>query len=163
MDSPGGYILRDLNTTNGTFVNRVKIGHGEQRLQHGDSVRLAGSTVSFLFRQEGSPTEVLNVDPPSTGSIVVEGDAEPGGLKEERLDVSLRGKDGDLFRLLNSRKGAVVSREDLLLELWPEIPGGGQASRALDQSVARVRDALGDDPLDPVHLITVGEFGLLLL
>jgi hypothetical protein len=163
MDSPAGFILRDLNTTNGTFVNREKIGHGEQHLKHGDSVRLAGSTVSFLFREEGPVTELLSAESPPTSGIVVEGNTEQGEVKEERLNVALGGKEGDLFRLLHSRKGSVVSREDLALEVWPESPRGSEAGRALDESVARIRVALGDDPADPAHLITVGEFGYLLL
>jgi len=42
MEAPDGFILRDLNTTNGTFVNRIKIGQTDYPLRHGDQISLGG-------------------------------------------------------------------------------------------------------------------------
>ena len=53
METSDGFVLRDLNSANGTFVNRKRIADGEQRLRHGDRVRLGGSGVTFVFRQKG--------------------------------------------------------------------------------------------------------------
>ena len=53
IETSTGFALRDLNTTNGTFVNGGRIGPAEHLLNHGDSIRLAGSQVSFIFREEG--------------------------------------------------------------------------------------------------------------
>lgn len=35
LEGPDGFLLRDLSTTNGTYVNRDRIGHGEHRLHQG--------------------------------------------------------------------------------------------------------------------------------
>ena len=32
LDTPGGFVLLDLNTTNGTFINRNRIGQNERLL-----------------------------------------------------------------------------------------------------------------------------------
>ena len=41
-----GYNLRDLSSTNGTFVNSKKIEQGDYLLQDGDTIRLGASKVS---------------------------------------------------------------------------------------------------------------------
>ena len=162
MGSPDGFILRDLNTTNGTFVNREKVAHAEYRLKHGDSVRLAGNPVSFLFREDGPKTKLLSPAPTPTG-IVVQGEGVQEASDEGLPEDSLAGSDADLFRLLKSKKRAVCSREEIILDIWPELGLGSRANQALEESTARIRDALGDESSDPAHLITVGEFGYLLL
>ena len=50
METQSGYVLRDLNSTNGTFVGGQRLGQEKHSLRHGDRIRLAGSTVTFIFR-----------------------------------------------------------------------------------------------------------------
>ena len=69
MESPDGYVVRDLSTTNGTYVNLDKIGHGERLLNNGDRIRLAGSKVTFIFRSEGSGTIRMTRNSPPTGMV----------------------------------------------------------------------------------------------
>jgi putative peptide zinc metalloprotease protein len=45
METPSGFVVRDLSTTNGTYVNTDNIGVGERVLTHGGEIRLAGSKV----------------------------------------------------------------------------------------------------------------------
>jgi hypothetical protein len=65
METPQGFAVRDLNTMNGTFINRGKIGEGENLLEHGDRIRLAASDVTFIFRHEGSPTITMGQPSPT--------------------------------------------------------------------------------------------------
>ena len=48
-----GYSLRDLGTTNGTFVNQQDIGKEEYQLQEGDRVCLARTGTSFILKGRG--------------------------------------------------------------------------------------------------------------
>ncbi len=41
--------MRDLNTTNGTFIERNRIGQNERLLEHGDQIKLGGSEVTLVF------------------------------------------------------------------------------------------------------------------
>jgi transcriptional regulator len=59
------------------------------------------------------------------------------------------------FRLLVAlvrRRGAVVSREDLRREVWPD--GTEVQSRVIDSHIARLRRKLEHDPKQPRHILT---------
>ena len=163
MKTVAGFILRDLNTSNGTFVNRERIGQGEYLLRHGDRICLAGSQANFVFRQEGPNTAKI-----STGSSQV-GEAAPGTPedqerpKQQQREPPLFGKDSELLRLLESRKGTVVSRAEIASLLWPELLEDGLADQVIDQSIGRLRAHVEGDPLRPMHVITAGEIGFLLV
>ena len=163
METAAGYILRDLNTSNGTFVNRKKIGQGEHVLRHGDRIRLAGSDVTFIFRQDGAGTVQMSRDePPQTGSMDLAELRDREQLEEEP-ETSLIGKDPELLTLLEANRATVVSREEIARQVWPELLEAGLADQVIGQSIARLRAHLGDDPSKPTQLITVGEHGFLLL
>ena len=163
METPTGYVLRDLNTTNGTFVNRDKVGIEERLLKHGDRIRMAGSGVAFIFRQEGAATQQISVDAPATGAIMLEEHPAKEPQREPTPWPQLGGKEVELLRFLDSRKGNVVSREEIARHVWPELPEGSQANKEIDETMELLRAQIEDDPLDPVHLISVGEFGFLLV
>ncbi len=162
MDTPAGFVVRDLSTTNGTFVNRDKIGLGARLLAHGDEIRLAGSDVILGFRQEGPGTVKVKVDHASTGKIDLPRDECRGQAREE-LEQAIAGKDAYLLTLLRTKKGSVVSREDIHRHVWPELTDGATAGVVIDQSIERLRAHVEDDPQNPQRRLTVGEFGYLLV
>ena len=55
-----GYYLRDLASTNGTYVNREKITHDVFLLRNGDRIQLGSSEVSLVFRHVDSRTDLVN-------------------------------------------------------------------------------------------------------
>jgi len=78
----------------------------------------------------------------------VERDGEP---------VSLRPKEFDLLLALAQRDGEVVSRVDLLAEVWgydSEV-----VSRTVDTHVRQLRRKLERDPNAPTHILTVRKTG----
>jgi hypothetical protein len=155
METPTGFVLRDLSTTNGTFVNRNKIGLGERLIAHGDEIRLVGSEVKLVFRQEGAGTVRMDVEQGATGRIDLERDGGRGQAREE-LEQAIVGKDAELLTLLQARKGSVVSRDDIQRHIWPGLPDGARASVVIDQSIERLRAHVDDDPRSPQRLLTVG-------
>jgi DNA-binding response OmpR family regulator len=71
--------------------------------------------------------------------------------------VSLTPKEFDLLLALIRRRGAVVSRLELLKEVW-----GHQAevmTRTVDIHIAELRRKLEDDPATPRHILTVWKAG----
>jgi hypothetical protein len=102
--------------------------------------------------------------------------AEPEGTEGEELERSADGHSGiviDLptqtvwrsgrpvrvtpteFRVLVAlvrRRGAVVSREDLRREVWPD--GTEVQPRVIDSHIARLRRKLEHDPKQPRHILT---------
>lgn len=80
---PTGFLLRDLDSRNGTFINRQRI-YGAQRLQHGDTVQLGPSGPEFVFELDPPPAlratrladsspvpPTREAMPPETGGVAV--------------------------------------------------------------------------------------------
>lgn len=73
------------------------------------------------------------------------------------VPVSLTPKEYDLLLALCARDGGVVSRADLLQEVW----GYDRAvwSRTVDTHIGELRRKLEDDPANPRHILTVHKVG----
>ena len=65
--------------------------------------------------------------------------------------------EAELLRYLLEREGRVVSRKEILEEVWRVREDTD--TRAIDNFVVRLRRYLEDDPARPVHLITVRGVG----
>jgi DNA-binding response OmpR family regulator len=75
-------------------------------------------------------------------------EARKGGVK---LDVSAR--EFQILKVLVTHEGEVVSRDQLLGEIWgyDDFP----TERTIDTHIARLRQKLEDDPSQPEHILTV--------
>ena len=83
--SETGYFLRDLDTTNGTFVNQRDIGKEEYRLQEGDRVCLARTNTSFIFTIDSSKTiQIPKSDLAGAGPGFIEGLGRLPGSRQEQ-------------------------------------------------------------------------------
>jgi predicted component of type VI protein secretion system len=60
---PSGWSVRDLGSTNGTFVNGTRLS-AEHRLRNGDEVRLGSSRLVFRLRNAPASTVTAASDPP---------------------------------------------------------------------------------------------------
>ena len=92
-------------------------------------VRVADLTIDFAAR------------------LVRRGDAE----------IALRPKEFDLLAALVRHRGRVVSRADLLREVWGYA--AGTESRTVETHLAALRERLGDDPQAPRYIVTVRRAG----
>lgn len=66
----------------------------------------------------------------------------------------------DLLFALAARRGQVVSREDLMQALWPDVVVGDDS---LARTVSKLRQALGDDARSPNYLETIAKRGYRLI
>jgi DNA-binding response OmpR family regulator len=90
----------------------------------------------------------LEIDP-ATRSASLDGD-----------DLGLARKEFDLLARLARDAGRVVSREDLMSDVWDENWFG--STKTLDVHIGFLRRKLGDDAADPRYLRTVRGVGFLL-
>ena len=51
-----GYYPRDLNTTNGTFLNQIAVGEFQSSLRDGEQICIGRTDISFMFRSNISKT-----------------------------------------------------------------------------------------------------------
>ena len=77
-------------------------------------------------------------------------------LQRGALPVSLSPKLIDLLLFLVERPSALVTKEDLVRALWPDV---AVTDNALSQAVSELRQALGDDPAKPTYIQTIARRG----
>ena len=169
VETNGGYNLRDLKSTNGTFVNSKKIAEGDHLLKDGDEIRLGAAKASLVFRShsastlqmtlvqsvvtdvgEGALSAVVEAKEPATAPQ----SAEAGAVAEEaakpaeeelyegtvRLNVQAQGNMG----LMVSFVQALRERPDLrILRMANNRKGGTDIWLTLRQPVP-LRDMLGE-------------------
>ncbi len=81
-------------------------------------------------------------------------------VRRRGVEVELRPKEFDLLLALLRHQDRIVSRSELLRDVW-----GYQAdtvSRTVDTHMAGLRQKLEDDPLDPRYFITVRSVGYMM-
>ena len=152
----GRYLLHDLGSKNGTWVNGEEVREAPRLLQDGDEIQFAlcvkmtfvGSDATLPLGGEG-PVRGIRVD--RAGRRVFVGGREvvpPLSPAQYRL----------LTALLDAR-GQVVSREEIIRAVWPDEDIGGISEQALDALVRRLRERLAE--LDPQHeyIVTVRGHG----
>jgi pSer/pThr/pTyr-binding forkhead associated (FHA) protein len=152
MQTAGTFVVRDLNSTNGTFVNRERLGDGDHTLKSGDLVRVGGSEITLLFKQDAPMTVRLSV--PEAPA------AEPG---DKAKPDSVTGKAREMMVFLEGRRRVAVSREDIGRNVWPELQPGEDLNAAIDLAATEIRDVVEEDAEHPISLIAVGEFGYMLI
>lgn len=87
----------------------------------------------------------------------VEVDFEKGDVKKAGVAVNLAGKELQLLQYLVERRGKVVSRDELLENVWEYQ--SAVSSRTIDVHVAWLRQKLEDNPQNPRHIFTVRGVG----
>ena len=78
-------------------------------------------------------------------------------VRRAGVEIALRPKEFDLLAALVRHRGRVVSRGDLLREVWGYAPG--TESRTVETHLAALRERLGDDPQAPRYIVTVRRAG----
>ncbi len=74
--------------------------------------------------------------------------------------VRIEPKAMEVLMVLAARAGRVVSREELLVAVWPGVVVGDEA---LTQSIIKLRRALGDNPRSPSYIETISKRGYRLI
>jgi DNA-binding response OmpR family regulator len=108
--------------------------------------------VEALLRRSGIP---VPAGPTTFGAIEV--DPSTRSVTRGGTRVDLAPKELDLLLALLRHDGAVVSRAELLDEVWGYATD--VLSRTVDTHIAELRRKLEDDPASPRHILTVRKAG----
>jgi len=146
-------------TARGTETDRVvglELGADDYVVKPFSVAEVAARIRAVLRRAQSAPPPApqpvrlgaLEIDP-ATRSATLDGH-----------DLGLTRKEFDLLARLARDAGRVVSREDLMSDVWDENWFG--STKTLDVHVGFLRRKLGDDAADPRYLLTVRGFGFLL-
>ena len=109
--------------------------------------------IRALLRRAAGPVEepVIKV-----GGLLVDRPARQASLDGNPLDLTPR--EFDLLHYLAARAGTVVTKQELLVEVW-QLPYGG-ADKSLDVHLSWLRRKLGESADEPRYLHTVRRVGV---
>ncbi|MBW3085371.1 Alkaline phosphatase synthesis transcriptional regulatory protein PhoP [Austwickia sp. TVS 96-490-7B] len=103
---------------------------------------------ALLRRTPGAPAD-------EDGGVRIDAQARRAYMNDEELQ--LTAKEFDLLRVLVREQGKVVSREQLMREVWDTQWFG--STKTLDMHVSVLRRKLGDDAARPRYITTVRGVG----
>ncbi len=150
-----GYILRDLGSKNGTFINGERVRGQPYRLQDGDEISLATTLqLGFVAGEATLPLENLFVP----GKLIVDEASRRVRLGRIELDPPLSPAQFTLLLMLSNSNGAVVTRQDVIRLVWPDAVGG-VTDQAVDALVYRLRERLAELDSDHNYVTTVRGHG----
>jgi len=151
-----GYLLYDLKSKNGTFVNRQEVRDKPYRLKDGDEIQLALCVkMGFVGADVTLPLELTGPD----RGLHVDQAAKRVYLGGHELTPPLSVAQYRLLELLIERKGEVVSRDEIVTTVWPEEEAMGISEQAIDALVRRLRDRIAAVDPDYNYVVTVRGHG----
>lgn len=139
-----GFILRDLDSTNGTWLNGRRL-NTPMLLHDGDLIEIAAAR--FTFRDPDATLKTTCFP-----RLVV--DEASGDIWVDRHPVQLSPKQHALFFLLWRQRGRVCSKDEIACVVWPECKGEIYDYQ-IESLVKRLRARLEPDPAQPKRLLTV--------
>jgi hypothetical protein len=155
-----GYSVRDLESTNGTYLNGDRI-EGARPLRNQDKVWVADTEIIFNdpeATQKGPlPVEILRrVQAAAEEALRIDSRAKEVYVQGKLLAPPLTVKEFQLLELLYSHKGQVISKDEIARNVWDyEV----YDYNAIDALVYRLRQRIEQDPGNPHFLVTVRGFG----
>lgn len=155
-----GILLEDLGSKNGTFVNSEAI-IDPVILNDGDEIQVA-MVQTFIYLS-------------SDATMPLEASMKPTRGKTRRLRMDLRSRrvwirgtevtpplsvpQFRVIQILNDHPGEVISRQDLISQVWGDEVSLGVSDQALDALIRRLRDRISQFDNEHEYLITVRGFG----
>ena len=166
-----GVMLEDLGSKNGTHRNGQML-EGSTYLEDGDVIQIAlAQQFVFLSSDATVPLDAEELDFQSSMPGVNQEQSKSGHLRLEKRSrrvwighrevlPPLSVSQFRLLEILYEHQGRVVSRQDLIAEVWGKEQAVEVSEQALDALVRRLRDRLAD--IDPAHayVVTVRGHGL---
>lgn len=111
--------------------------------------------VKALLKRAGGTAKATPKNETTLGDLTIDFAARV--VRRGASDLALRPKEFDLLAALVRHRGRVVSRDELLREVWGYA--AGTESRTVETHLAALRQRLGDDPHVPRYIVTVRRAG----
>lgn len=143
--TPEGIMLEDLGSKNGTYHNGASLT-APVVLQDGDRIAV-GIAQEFQFLTSDATMPLLDGGKP--GRLMMDKKSRRVWVRQQELAPPLSAQQFKLLWLLYDRPGQVVSRLDLVAEVWGDDQSAGVSDQALDALIRRLRERLAT--LDPSH------------
>jgi len=144
--TPEGVIFEDLGSKNGTHHNGNAL-NAPVVLQDGDQLSVAMAQ-QFIFLISDATTPLVD-GTISTGRLMMDLKSRRVWVNHQQLVPPLSAQQFKLLWMLYKNNGEVVSRPELVAEVWGMEQAAGVSDQALDALIRRLRDRLA--ALDHTH------------
>ena len=155
----GGYLIRDLSSKNGTFVNGARLASDGHWLRTSDRIELAPGQVIFRFQDWNTTTTLPVFGVPRPGDLVVDVRTREVMLQGVKVEPPLSRKEFDILSLLYERREEACSKDQIASSGWTERESGDVGDQEIEQCIRRLRLRIEPDPSQPRHILTVRGYG----
>jgi pSer/pThr/pTyr-binding forkhead associated (FHA) protein len=159
--TPEGVVLEDLGSKNGTFCNGNRI-EDPILLKDGDMIQVALVQLFAYMISDATmslDTDVLPAEKPR-GRLYLEIRSRRVWVSRNEVVPPLSLQQFRLLQALERRRGQVVTRQELIDEVWGEDESQGVSEQAFDALVRRLRERLTSIDPEFTYIITVRGHGL---
>ena len=151
----GKYVLEDLDSKNGTFVNGQEID-GPHSLQDGDEIQIAFCCkLTFVGAEATAPVILEEV----FQGLRMDLESKRVWVAGRELIPPLSLAQYRLLELLYQEPGRVYSRDEVVETVWPEDDREGISEQAIDALARRLRERLAELDPETQYVITVRGHG----
>jgi two-component system, OmpR family, KDP operon response regulator KdpE len=145
-------IVATARGTEGDIVHALDAGADDYVVKPYGGAQL-DARIRAVLRRAAGPAEDPVIE---VGGLRVDRGARQASLDGTQLDLTPR--EFDLLHYLAARAGTVVTKQELLVEVW-QLPYGG-ADKSLDVHLSWLRRKLGESAEEPRYLHTVRRVGV---
>jgi pSer/pThr/pTyr-binding forkhead associated (FHA) protein len=144
-----GYLVQDLESRFGTFINGNPLAAEPIRLQDGDELVLAG-VLSLRFFDPAQTQGGKRVG--RLKGLWIDPDSHEVWLDGQLVSPPLSAAQLTLLRLLEKRSRAFVTREEVVEAVWPDASIDGVSEEAVDGLIKRTRARLREAGSDAIEV-----------
>ena len=133
------YRIKDLNSKNGTAVNGKLLTDQPHRLLHDDTIVLAGSIELRFTDPNATPCT------PRLGKLSglwIDSKQQEVWIDAQKLSPPLSAKQIELLRLIAEAEGRILSKDEIISQLWSEHNAKTISNDAVDSLLKRLRRRL---------------------
>ncbi len=174
--SDSGYSIRDLDSSNGTFVDGVRLDRRPRLLEGGEIIEFGKGHVVAKFSigfgtitlpeaggsRAAAHAPAANDEGPVTitpHGIVINMAAREVYVEGVPMVPPITGKDFEILALLCESPGTARSNAEIAARAWPERPDGSVSIQEIGQRIHRLRRRIEPEPAKPIYIETVRGFG----
>lgn len=149
------YVLQDLNSKNGTFVNGQEL-EGAHVLQDGDEIQIALCCKLAFVAAEATAPVILDE---AERGLRMDLESKRVWVAGQELDPPLSLAQYRLLAMLYEEPGRVYSRDEVVEAVWPEDDRDGISEQAIDALARRLRERLAEVDAETQYVVTVRGHG----
>ncbi|MGD0574909.1 MAG: FHA domain-containing protein [Anaerolineales bacterium] len=150
--------VEDLGSKNGTWVNGNPV-EGRQPLRDGDIVQIALAVQATYVASDATVPLTFEEHPLEKGILRIDPRAHQVWVRETEVDPPLSVHQYRLLELLYLRSGGIVTREEVIENVWPGVDSDGVSEQAIDALVRRLRERIGEFAPEREFILTVRGHG----